>query len=165
MGSVDMFGGTHTIFLIVCALLVIDDEAVIRQTIVWAAKWAGVKETLVASSGQAGIDLYKYRRLEIDAVLLDYNMEPMMGDEVFRILHKIDPELPIIMLSGHGRSVEKQLLLEGLKTYIPKPVDQVALRAALQKFAPNVLTTSGGMAAVKGNTPSVPPPKTPPKAL
>ncbi|HZR33430.1 MAG TPA: response regulator [Terriglobales bacterium] len=51
-----------------------------------------------AQDGPAGLEIA--RRETIDAVILDYKMPGMRGDEVAERLRRDHPELPIIVLSG-----------------------------------------------------------------
>ena len=55
---------------------------------------------LAATNGPAGIELA--RRAKVDAVVLDFQMPCMDGEEVARILRHDCPNLPIVLLSGSG---------------------------------------------------------------
>lgn len=63
---------------------------------------------LTASDGPNGIEMA--RRHPIDAVLLDYDLPGMMGDEVAQILKDEHPKLPIIVLAGNAWAVPEALL-------------------------------------------------------
>ena len=51
-----------------------------------------------ARSGEEGIQLFK--SVKVDAVILDYWMSGMKGTAVASELKRINPEVPIIMVSG-----------------------------------------------------------------
>lgn len=55
---------------------------------------------LTATNGKAGIELA--RRVSLDAVVLDFQMPQMDGEQVARVLRQERPTLPIILLSGSG---------------------------------------------------------------
>lgn len=65
-------------------------------------------EVLTASDGLRGLEMA--RSHAIDAVLLDYDMPEMMGDEIAEILKREHPQLPIIILTGHARDVPEMLI-------------------------------------------------------
>ena len=63
---------------------------------------------LTANDGPSGIEMA--RSHHIDAVLLDYDMPGMMGDEIAIILKREKPQVPIIVLTGHAWDVPEMLL-------------------------------------------------------
>jgi len=73
---------------------------------------------------------------QVDAVLLDIKMPDMDGIEALREIKKTAPDLPVIMISGHGTfetAVEATRI--GAFDYLPKPLDRdkllITLRNAL----------------------------------
>jgi CheY-like chemotaxis protein len=79
-------------------VLCVDDEAVglkVRRILLERAGY----EVLTASDGQAGIEVFKTH--DIDAVVLDYSMPGMSGGEVARMMRRIKPEVPILLLSAY----------------------------------------------------------------
>ena len=64
------------------------------------------------------------RHNDFDVALLDLKMEGMDGIEVLKILKKMAPELPVIMLTGHGCRISAQdALANGAFDYLSKPYD------------------------------------------
>ena len=78
-------------------LLCIDDEPSILELRKLLLEQQGY-EVHVADSGRKGLDLFD--SLPIDAVLLDYQMPEMKGDEVARAMRRINPAVPIILVTG-----------------------------------------------------------------
>lgn len=79
-------------------VLCVDDEAVglkVRRILLERAGY----EVLTASDGQAGIEVFKSH--DIDAVVLDYSMPGMSGGEVARVMRRLKPEVPILLLSAY----------------------------------------------------------------
>ena len=119
----------------VATILIIDDENSIRSTL---------KEILVyekylvleASNGLEGIELIK--KEQIDLVLCDIKMPKMDGVELLEAVKKIKPEIPKVMISGHGdMETAINTMRLGAFDYISKPPDLnrllTAARNALEK--------------------------------
>lgn len=82
-------------------ILVIDDEEFVRFTTEVVLTKAG-HEITTAENGKVG--LTEARQNTYDLVLTDIIMPEMEGLEAIRILRKEFPELPIIAMSGGGRT-------------------------------------------------------------
>jgi two-component system KDP operon response regulator KdpE len=73
------------------------------------------------------------RTAEFDAVLLDINMPGMGGVEVCKLIRKVSPRLPIIMLTVQGGEDRKvEALDSGADDYITKPFQLRELTARLR---------------------------------
>jgi DNA-binding NtrC family response regulator len=111
-------------------LLLVDDEIGFLQVL--AKRIARRKITVAtAASGSEAIQLL--RNQDFDAAVLDLKMADMNGIEVLKIFKKMTPQMPVIMLTGHG---SEQSAAEGMKlgafAYLTKPYD---LEALLLKIA------------------------------
>jgi DNA-binding NtrC family response regulator len=75
-----------------------------------------------AFSGSAAIQAM--RKAEFDVAVLDLKMEDMNGIEVLKIFKKLDPNMPVIMLTGHGSETSA---IEGMQygayDYLFKPCE------------------------------------------
>jgi two-component system nitrogen regulation response regulator NtrX len=116
-------------------VLVADDEADIRASLKMILEYEGLQMIEAASGPEA---LEKARDEEPDAVLLDIKMPRMDGIEVLAELAKNDPDLPVVMISGHGTiatAVEATKL--GAFDFMEKPLERdrvlLVLRNALEK--------------------------------
>jgi PAS domain S-box-containing protein len=108
-------------------VLVVDDEDGIRTVGRFALEEAGFR-VLTAPDGLAGVDLVRAHRDEVAAVVLDMTMPRMNGDEAFRQMRRLRPDLPIILCSGYGeQQVIGALVAEGLTAFVPKPFRPAAL--------------------------------------
>ena len=65
-------------------------------------------QVLTATDGLSGIEMA--RNHPVDAVLLDYDMPGMKGDEVAGVLRDTYPSLPVIILTGFRSSIPEPLL-------------------------------------------------------
>lgn len=118
-------------------ILIIEDEAAIRRVLTKII----LKENKLYKVDDAEDGLMGFMMIEkkdYDLVLCDIKMPKMDGVEVLEKVHKIKPEIPFIMISGHGdleTAVETMRL--GAFDYISKPPDLnrllTAIRNALDK--------------------------------
>ena len=116
-------------------ILVIDDERSIRNTLNDILSLEGHKVD-VAEDGEQGFR--KASETKFDAVFCDIKMPKMDGMEVLAKLHDSFPELPIVMISGHGDiDTAVESIKKGAFDYIQKPLDLnrllVTLRNALDR--------------------------------
>jgi CheY-like chemotaxis protein len=81
-------------------LLLIDDEDVVRDMVGEVLEQEGVS-VLRAEDGARGVELFRDQREAIDLVLLDLSMPGLSGEETFRRLREIDPEVPVLLSSGY----------------------------------------------------------------
>ncbi|MBU8900747.1 sigma-54 dependent transcriptional regulator [Corallococcus sp. M34] len=119
------------------AVLIVDDEKNILLTLSQSLQLAGYR-TELAGSGQVALDVVSAR--PVDAVLMDVKMPDMDGLTVLARLTELKPDLPVIMMSGHGTidTAVKATQL-GARDFLEKPIARdrllVALRNALKHQA------------------------------
>ena len=104
-------------------ILIIEDEAAIRRVLVKILTEENDSYHLEeATDGLIGIELI--RKEDFDLVLCDIKMPKMDGVEVLAAVKKIKPELPMVMISGHG-DIETAVntMRMGAFDYISKPPD------------------------------------------
>ena len=116
-------------------ILVIDDEKAIRNTLKEILEYEKHRVSL-AANGLEGLDLLK--KESFDALLLDIKMEGMDGMEVLEQVSKEYPDLPVVMISGHGTvDTAVKAIKMGAFDFIEKPLDLnrllITLRNAMDK--------------------------------
>ncbi|MBO7433986.1 MAG: sigma-54-dependent Fis family transcriptional regulator [Salinivirgaceae bacterium] len=116
-------------------ILVIDDEKAIRNTLKEILEYEKHRVSL-AANGLEGLELLK--KESFDALLLDIKMEGMDGMEVLEQVVKEWPDLPVIMISGHGTvDTAVKAIKMGAFDFIEKPLDLnrllITLRNAMDK--------------------------------
>jgi len=111
-------------------VVVVDDNQYMRKMIRTLLVNCGVKDIYEAADGVAALDTI--RTVGPDVVILDWEMPLLSGPELVRIVRSPGafpmPDVPIIMLSGHGerwRIVEAVRL--GVNEYLIKPVSAKAI--------------------------------------
>jgi len=116
-------------------ILIIDDEKAIRKTLSEILSFEGYKID-EASDGEEG--LKKFRERSYDVVLCDIKMPKIDGIEFLQKAGESNPDIPVIMISGHGNI---ETAVEAVKTgaydYISKPPDLnrllITIRNAMDK--------------------------------
>jgi two-component system nitrogen regulation response regulator NtrX len=115
-------------------ILIVDDERNILLTLNQALQLEGYK-TELAATGLLALQVLEAR--PVDAVLMDVKMPDLDGIEALAKLHATRPELPVIMMSGHG-TIETAVRATqlGARDFLEKPISRdrllLALRNALE---------------------------------
>src|SRR3990172_12110489 len=80
-------------------ILIVDDEESMRKSLADVMRDEGY-DVVTASSGREGIDLLNETQPSL--ALLDIAMPGMDGIEVLRRFREMRPDMPVIMVTGHG---------------------------------------------------------------
>lgn len=104
-------------------ILIIEDEEAIRRVLVKIlTEESKDYQVLEASDGLTGVEAIK--KDDFDLILCDIKMPKMDGVEVLEAAKKIKPEIPIVMISGHGDlDTAVSTMRLGAYDYISKPPD------------------------------------------
>ncbi|BCY28513.1 sigma-54-dependent transcriptional regulator [Flavobacterium okayamense] len=104
-------------------ILVIEDEAAIRRVLTKIlSEESDTYEVEEAEDGLQGVE--KIKNEDYDLVLCDIKMPKMDGVEVLEAVKKIKPEVPMVMISGHGDlETAVNTMRLGAYDYISKPPD------------------------------------------
>jgi PAS domain S-box-containing protein len=87
----------------VCAtVLLVDDEEAVREVVGEVLEHEGFR-VLRAEDGAQGVALFREQKDRVDVVLLDLSMPGLTGEETFRRLREIDPDVRVILSSGYDR--------------------------------------------------------------
>ena len=104
-------------------ILIIEDEAAIRRVLVKILSEENTSYIVEeAEDGAAGYE--KIKNTDYDLVLCDIKMPKMDGVELLEAVKKIKPEIPMVMISGHGdMETAINTMRLGAFDYISKPPD------------------------------------------
>ena len=104
-------------------ILIIEDEASIRRVLVKILTEENNQyQVSEAEDGLMGTEMIK--KEDFDLVLCDIKMPKMDGVEVLEAIKKIKPEIPMVMISGHGDlDTAVNTMRMGAFDYISKPPD------------------------------------------
>jgi DNA-binding NtrC family response regulator len=102
-------------------VLVVDDEEQFLKVFSQRLQGRGMKVD-TASTGEEALD--RAKKKDFDAIILDMAMPGMSGIETLKRIKSENPDLQIIMLTGHG-TVEKgvEAMKLGAVDFLEKPAD------------------------------------------
>ena len=104
-------------------ILIVEDEASIRRVLVKILSEED-KSHEIYEAEDGLIALNKIKKENFDLILCDIKMPKMDGIEVLEFTKKIKPEIPIVMISGHGDlDTAVDSMRKGAYDYISKPPD------------------------------------------
>jgi CheY-like chemotaxis protein len=113
-------------------ILLVDDEAAVRTTAQAMLERFGYR-VIVAADGRQAVAAFKKRRADVVGVLLDLTMPHMDGQETFRELRAIDPNVRVLLSSGYGeQELERRFAGQTLAGFIQKPYELQSLGDALR---------------------------------
>jgi DNA-binding response OmpR family regulator len=112
-------------------ILVVDDEAIVHQSLKKRLTMRNQFEVLVAETAAEGICVVKNEHLDI--VLLDVGLPDMDGREVCKHLRNYGFKKPIVMVTGKSSDADQILGLDsGADDYIIKPFEFEVLLARIR---------------------------------
>src|SRR6478735_2375407 len=116
-------------------ILIIDDEKAIRKTLSEILSYEGYK---IEEAGDGEEGLRRFRDKTFDVVLCDIKMPKIDGIEFLEKSREVNPDVPVIMISGHGNiDTAVEAVKKGAYDYISKPPDLnrmlITLRNAMDK--------------------------------
>ena len=117
------------------AILVIDDEKAIRKTLSEILSFEGYK---IEEAGDGEEGLKKFKEKTYDVVLCDVKMPKVDGLEFLQKASENNPDVPIIMISGHGTiETAVEAVKNGAYDFISKPPDLnrllITIRNAIER--------------------------------
>lgn len=102
--------------------LVVDDSAVMRKVLIGALTRANISDVEQAADGREAVDVCE--QMDIDLVLMDWNMPNMLGIDAVKAIRANGKTMPIVMVTTEA---EKSRVIEALKAgannYIIKPFE------------------------------------------
>jgi DNA-binding NtrC family response regulator len=117
------------------SILIIDDEKAIRKTLSEILSFEGYK---IDEAGDGEEGLKKFAEKTYDVVLCDIKMPKVDGMEFLSKATASNPDVPVIMISGHGTiETAVEAVKKGAYDYIAKPPDLnrllITIRNAMDK--------------------------------
>jgi DNA-binding response OmpR family regulator len=111
-------------------ILVCDDDAIIRDTIVEALK----TERLEVETADRAVDaIQRIMRTSYRALLLDLKLPGLGGLDAIAVVKRFDEALPIIVMTGHASyETEQAARAAGIFYYLVKPFNLEELVAAVR---------------------------------
>jgi PAS domain S-box-containing protein len=114
------------------AVLVIDDEQIVRQTAKSMLERYGYR-VFLAENGKEGVDLFRAIADKISLVILDMTMPVMSGEETLRNLKLIQPQVRVLLSSGYNAAdAVRRFAGMGLVGFVQKPYSAVHLAHSVE---------------------------------
>lgn len=114
-------------------VLLVDDEEMVLDVTGQMLKRMGM-HVLTAKDGLEAVATYRGHQVEIDIVLLDMTMPYLNGEETFQELHKINPEVKVVIASGYNEDdITSRTQSKGLAGCLQKPYTLAKLRSLFSR--------------------------------
>jgi len=113
-------------------ILIVDDEPEMGEELKEILKDEGYLVS-IAYNGVEAIEIFSKSKFRL--VLLDIKMPEMNGVEVYRKIRQMDPDIPIIIVTGSfAKKNAEQALREGANDVVYKPFAVENLLTAIKKY-------------------------------
>jgi two-component system cell cycle sensor histidine kinase/response regulator CckA len=114
-------------------VLVVDDEEIVREAAGQMLEHLGFT-VLMAADGAEALDAFAKHGEEIRLVLLDLTMPHVDGEETFRALRRLAPNVRVILASGYNEvEATSRFVGRGLAGFIQKPFAMAELEAKIRE--------------------------------
>ena len=108
-------------------ILVVDDEEIVRSIAKRVLERQGYT-VILAEDGKAAVEALVQWKAEIALVLLDMTMPVMSGEEAFREIRMLSPDVRVVLSSGYNEvEAIRRFTNKGLAGFIQKPYTSVDL--------------------------------------
>ncbi len=118
-------------------ILLIEDEEFTRDVIEDLLHFNGY-QVIHARDGEEGVELYKNKKDQINIVVSDFGLPKFNGEEVFRRIKGINPEVRFILISGYLEpGISNRLTTLGVNTIVAKPFKPDGLLSKIRETLDN----------------------------
>lgn len=115
-------------------ILLIDDEEGLLDTMASALRKNGM-EVVTARDGESAVLEFRQHQGTLDLVVADLVLPGMSGWEVFSLIREADPQLPVLIMSGHLEpKLEAAVNRSGAAGFMQKPFGMTLLLRRVQSF-------------------------------
>jgi PAS domain S-box-containing protein len=116
-------------------ILLVEDEPDLRASTSELLQFLGF-QVVTARDGVEALDCFTRQGQDIDLVLMDLTMPRMDGRDAFYALKEVNPNIRVILSSGHSEhDVAQEFQGQGLAGFLQKPYRIAELEAALARVA------------------------------
>jgi len=113
------------------SILIVDDDPDIRESLHDMLVHEGYRVRPVGTGAAA---IQEAKQAYYGAVILDIGLPDLDGHEVLKALSQADPQLPVIILTGHGTEQNTVgPLAKGAFAYVVKPYNSAAVKAVIRR--------------------------------
>lgn len=112
-------------------VLFVDDEEELVSTLVERLSYRGIAAEY-ATNGNAALE--KLGESTYDIAVIDLKLPGMSGKELIGLVRKTYPNLPVIMITGHGSGeAEDNGHANGISAFLQKPIDIATLITKMEE--------------------------------
>lgn len=116
-------------------LVIVEDEDNIRRSLECFIPWEEMGFQVVGAFSDGSDALAYLQENACDAVLTDILMSKMSGLEMIHHLQSVQPQLKVVILSGHGDfAYAQQAIAYQVAHYLVKPVDEEELMGVFRRI-------------------------------
>jgi DNA-binding NtrC family response regulator len=112
---------------------VIDDEVFVREVTASTLEEIGFAP-LLAADGPSGLELYRRNRAAIKLAVIDVVMPGMGGDQVLDAIRAVDPDLPVVLVSGFADRRSTRAGPGARTEFLQKPFHPEDLMAVVRRL-------------------------------
>jgi CheY-like chemotaxis protein len=109
-------------------VLIVEDELPVREIL---ALYLSEEGHLVETADDGVEGLERFHASHPHVVLTDRNMPRMNGDQLAAAIKEIDPQVPVVMVTGFGKSAS--IGASAVDVVVAKPFTRMDLRAAIEE--------------------------------
>jgi two-component system cell cycle sensor histidine kinase/response regulator CckA len=118
-----------------CRILFVDDEEELARSSRKLLESFGHQPAVFTSPAKA-LAAFASSPQGFDLVITDMLMPEMNGQDLAREILALNPDMPVIICTGYSdRFSREQALAQGLKGYVPKPIDWLELDTLINELA------------------------------
>jgi len=113
-------------------VLVVDDQESVVEVAQLILEGAGHR-VIASVGGRAGIEHFRMRAHEIDAVLLDLTMPDTDGEQVLAELQRLRPDVRVIIATGYGAGYTTERVRSRVAGFVRKPYEPEEMLAQIDR--------------------------------
>jgi CheY-like chemotaxis protein len=114
-------------------ILVVEDDSLNRDLVCKVLRQAG-HGVFEASDGAQALELLCARCF--DLIITDYLMPKVDGVELVKQVHLLQPNMPIIFMTGSLGAISGRVVLDNVAEFLAKPFEPKVLRSTVQRLLP-----------------------------
>jgi nitrogen-specific signal transduction histidine kinase len=115
-------------------ILVVDDENMLATLEKMLLESLGYKVEAFFDSNEA-LQAFKRRPADFDLIVTDMTMPGMTGEQLSEEVHKIRPDIPVILCTGFSELIDQEQAQQlGINKFLTKPVGKEELAKAIREI-------------------------------
>ncbi len=124
-------------------ILLVDDEIDLVESGIRVLRWMGYQVQGVTAPSEA-LEMIRSQPQQFDLIISDYSMHQMNGIQLAEEIKRINPAIPIILLTGYGSDIsKKQIKSNVINGVVTKPISKNELAIVIRKVLAESPSTPG----------------------